>query len=140
MTTIEMIERAKKLANRRFISPFMEIGGVVCVLETKQGNIYSGINIDTDCGIGMCAERNTCGTMLTNGESEIVKLLCYKNGELILPCGVCREFLMQMNENNGDMKIMLDESEDNFVLLKNLLPSWWGTQKYQKGKPTKDWK
>ena len=139
MNYIEMKERAKKLYNERYISPFMEVAGVTCVLETKNGNIYEGVNIDADCGIGMCAERNACGTMLTHGESEITKLLCYKDGKLILPCGVCREFLLQLNENNKDMKIVLDAENGEFVTLKELMPSWWGYSKYKNGISKKKW-
>ena len=139
MTFVEMQNRAKKLINERYVSPFMEVAGVSCVLETKNGNIYEGVNIDTDCGIGMCAERNASGTMLTYGESEIVKLLCYKDGKLILPCGVCREFLMQLNQNNKNMQIVLDAENEKFVTLGELVPLWWGTQKYEKGATKKKW-
>ena len=139
MTYIEMKTKAKELFNERYITPFMEIAGVSCVLETASGNIYCGVNIDADCGIGICAERNAAGTMLTNGENQIVKLLCYKDGNLILPCGVCREFLMQLHKENGNMQIILDAENEKFVLLKDLLPSWWGNSKYQNGIIKKKW-
>ncbi len=139
MTFLEMKEKAKNLFNERYISPFMEIAGVTCVLETKSGNIYEGVNIDADCGIGMCAERNAASTMLTHGESEIVKLLCYKDGKLILPCGVCREFLMQLNQNNRNMQIVLDAENEKFITLSSLMPSWWGENKYENGITKKKW-
>ncbi len=139
MTYIEMKTKAKELFNERYITPFMEIAGVSCVLETASGNIYCGVNIDADCGIGICAERNAAGTMLTNGENQIVKLLCYKDGNLILPCGVCREFLMQLHKENGNMQIILDAENEKFVLLKDLLPSWWGKSKYENGIIKKKW-
>lgn len=139
MTFLEMQNKAKEFVNERYISPFMEVAGVVAVIETNNGNIYCGVNIDTDCGIGMCAERNAAGTMLTNGETEISKLLCYKDGNLILPCGVCREFLLQLNENNKNMQIITNAEKNEFTTLESLMPSWWGYEKYKKGINKKKW-
>ncbi|MBE5745988.1 MAG: cytidine deaminase [Clostridiales bacterium] len=137
MTFLEMQDIAKSLYNERYISPFMQVAGVSAVIETANGNIYTGVNIDTDCGMGFCAERNAAGNMITNGESKIIKLLCYKDGELILPCGVCREFLMQIDEDNKDLEICLNAKTNKTIKLKDLMPSWWGYDKYKNGKPTK---
>lgn len=139
MTFLEMQKIAKDLWNERYISPFMEVAGVTAVIETDKGNIYKGVNIDADCGIGFCAERNAASTMLTNGESKIVKLLCYKDGKLVLPCGVCREFLMQMHEDNKDMDICLNADKNESVKLKDLVGAWWGYSKYEKGITKKKW-
>lgn len=139
MTFLEMQEIAKKLWNERYISPFMEVAGVSAVIETDKGNIYTGVNIDADCGIGFCAERNAAGTMLTNGESKIVKLLCYKDGKLVLPCGVCREFLLQLHKDNKDMEICLNAETNESVKLKELVPNWWGYSKYENGTIKRKW-
>lgn len=139
MTYLEMYEKAKSLINERYISPFMEVAGVSAILETDKGNIYYGVNIDADCGIGLCAERNAAANMLTNGESKILKLLCYKDGKLVLPCGVCREFLLQLNKDNKNMDIVLNIETNETVKLKELMPSWWGTKKYQDKNPKRKW-
>lgn len=130
MTYIEMLEKAKSLLNERYISPFMEVAGVSAVLETDKGNIYYGVNIDADCGIGICAERNACANMITHGENKIVKLLCYKDGSIVLPCGVCREFLLQLHIDNKDMDIVLDPESGETIKLIDLMPSWWGHKKF----------
>lgn len=139
MTNLEILELAKSLINERYISPFMEVAGVSAVVETDKGNVYTGVNIDADCGIGFCAERNACGNMLTNGESKIVKLLCYKDGKLVLPCGVCREFLLQLHKDNKDMDIILDANKNESVKLKDLMPSWWGYEKYNSKTSKRKW-
>ena len=72
----ELYERAKEKLNPRTISPFIEAGGVAAAILTDQGNIYTGVCIDTASTLGMCAERNAIANMITNGESRIVKLVC----------------------------------------------------------------
>ena len=66
----KLYHEAKKVQNARIISPFIEAGGVAAALITKAGNIYVGVCIDTDCTLGMCAERNAIANMITNGENK----------------------------------------------------------------------
>lgn len=62
---------------------------------TKAGNVYVGVCIDTACSLGMCAERNAIASMLTNGESQIDKIVAVMpNGKPCEPCGSCREYMM----------------------------------------------
>ena len=94
---------------------------------TKSGNIYVGICIDTACGLGMCAERNAAANMLTNGENEISKVVAVMgDGKVGPPCGVCREYLMQLGESNAEAEILLDYPSKRAVSLKSLVPDWWG--------------
>jgi cytidine deaminase len=43
-----------------------------------------------------------------------------------MPCGVCREFLMQLSSENENTEIMVDYDNRESVTLKELLPKWWG--------------
>ena len=70
---MKLLLEAKKVLNPREISEFVEAGGVAAALLTTDGNIYTGVCIDTACSLGFCAERNAIGTMITNGENEVVK-------------------------------------------------------------------
>ena len=93
----KLYRAAEKIQNSRVVSPFIEVGGVAAALLTVQGNIYTGICIDTACSLGLCAERNAIANMLTNGESKIVKMLIIMpDGKIGLPCGACRELMMQL--------------------------------------------
>ncbi len=47
-----------------------------------------------------------------------------------MPCGACREFLYQLNEENENMEIMVDYEKRETVTLKALLPNWWGKDRY----------
>ena len=96
-------------------------GGVGAAVLTKKRNIYTGVCIDTDCSLGMCAERNALSTMIANGEFEIEMIIAVtKTGKVLPPCGACREFMWQLN-NSKDIKIIMD-NEGMVVNLQNLMP------------------
>lgn len=128
----KLYHEAKKVQNARIISPFIEAGGVAAALITKAGNIYVGVCIDTDCTLGMCAERNAIANMITNGESQIDKILAVMpDGKVGSPCGVCCEYMMQLDKDSGEIEILLDLESKRTILLKDLLPDWWGYNKFQ---------
>ena len=47
-----------------------------------------------------------------------------------MPCGACREFLYQLNEENENMEIMVNYETRETVTLKELMPNWWGKECY----------
>lgn len=51
-----LYDMAKSVAIPKVINEQMSSGGVGAAILTKQGNIYTGVCIDTDCSLGMCAE------------------------------------------------------------------------------------
>ena len=108
----KLYEEAMSVLSPRNVSNKMWVGSVASAVLTKKGTIYKGICIDTDGSIGMCAERNALSAMLTYGESEIKKVVSvYKDGNIIPPCGICREFMMHLG---GDV--------ENIEILSNFLP------------------
>ena len=115
----------------REISPFIEAGGVAAAILTKSGNIYLGVCIDTASGLGMCAERSAIASMITAGESRIDKVVAIMpDGRVGSPCGACREFMMQLDRDSGDIEILLDLDSKKAVRLKELLPDWWGKDRF----------
>ena len=97
------------------------LGGVGAAVVTKNGNIYTGVCIDTDCSLGMCAERNAISTMITNGEFEIKMAAAVdKKRNVLPPCGACREFLMQL-KNSEKIEVLADNN-GTVVKLKDLMP------------------
>ena len=122
---------ARKVQNDRVISPFIEAGGVAAALLTKNGNIYVGVCIDTASTLGMCAERNAIANMITNGESKIDKVVAVMpDGRVGSPCGACREYMMQLDKDSGEIEILLDLKTQKTIKLKELIPDWWGTERF----------
>lgn len=127
----KLYNAAIKVQNDRSISPFVDAGGVAAALVTKAGNIYVGVCIDTACNLGMCAERNAIANMITNGESKIDKIVAVMgNGKVGSPCGACRESMMQLDKNSGEIEILTDCEKKTTVRLKELVPDWWGKDRF----------
>ena len=127
-----LITRALEVLNPRTVSPFIEAGGVSAAILTKNGNVYTGVCIDTDCTLGMCAERNAIANMITNGESQIDKLVCItRDGEVGSPCGACREYLMQLDKDSRNIVILTERDTYETIRLEELVPDWWGYDRFE---------
>ena len=83
--------------------------------------------MDTCSSLGICAERNAIFNMITNGESEIRKVLALMpDGKTGAPCGACRELMVQMMPDAcQQVEIMLDYEKERIVTLAQLTPEWW---------------
>lgn len=122
-----LYDRARSVQNERRVSPFIDAGGVAAAILTREGNIYVGVCIDTACSLGMCAERNAIANMLTNGESRIDKVVAVMpDGKVGPPCCACREYMMQLDADSGEIEILCDLDTRRTVRLKELVPQWWG--------------
>ena len=123
----ELYSAAKAVQNARKISDYVTAGEVSAAILSASGKIYTGICVDTCSTLGICAERNAIFNMLTNGESEIKKVLAVlPNGKTGAPCGACRELMVQlMPESYEGVGIMLDYENEKVITLGELTPEWW---------------
>ncbi len=123
----ELYSAAKAAQNARKISDYVTAGEVSAAILSGSGKIYTGICVDTCSTLGICAERNAIFNMLTNGESEIKKVVAVlPNGKTGAPCGACRELMVQlMPESYKDVEIMLDYEQEKVITLGELTPEWW---------------
>ena len=127
----ELYAAAKSVQQFRTVSPFIEAGGVAAAVLTAAGNVYVGVCIDTCSGLGMCAERSAVAAMLTHGESRIDRVVAVMpDGRVGPPCGACREFMMQLDAEAGNIEILLDLEHERTVRLKELVPAWWGEERF----------
>lgn len=127
-----LYQKARAVQNGRVVSPFIEAGGVAAAILTREGSVYVGVCIDTASGLGMCAERSAMANMLTNGESRIDKVVAVMpDGKVGAPCGACREFMMQLDADSGSIEILLDRDTGRTVFLRELVPDWWGTARFE---------
>lgn len=127
----KLYDLAHEKQSPREISPFISAGGVSSAILTYNGNVFTGVCIDTACTLGMCAERNAIANMITNGESRVIKLVCVvPDGSVASPCGACREYLMQLHLENRKTLIFRDFRSKRTTTLEELLPDWWGYSRY----------
>ncbi|KAA8810975.1 cytidine deaminase [Lactobacillus crispatus] len=107
----------------------MEAGGVAAAAAvlSDSGRTYTGVCVDTASTLGVCAERNALFNMVTNGESNITRVLAIMpDGKTGAPCGACREFMAQLMEGHyQDVEVMLDYENEKIVTLGELTPDWW---------------
>lgn len=135
----QLYERAKALYHPRELTPFVYADHVVCALESENGEIFTGVCIESCSGVmNLCAERTAALNMyLNSGQTVIKRLIAFRDrppygGGSGMPCGACREFLMQLSRKNRDMEILVDYDSRQTVTLGELLPNWWGDERYDK--------
>ena len=87
--------------------------------------------------MNLCAERVAALNMyIQSGQTKIKRMIAFRdnppknNGGM--PCGACREFFMQLAYENRDMEILTDYETRKTVLLKDIIPNWWGDKRYNK--------
>lgn len=120
-----LYERAVAVCKEREVSDFIYVGSVAAAVLTGSGTIYTGISVDTACSIGYCAERNAIGSMLTAEETVVKKVVAVKGEEVIMPCGACREFMMQLDGKNREMEVLTSLNPIKTVALAKLIPDYW---------------
>ncbi len=122
----------------REVSPFIYAHHVVCALESENGQIFTGFCVESCCGVlDLCAERVAALNMYVNsGQTVVKRLIVFRDrppygGGSGMPCGACREFFMQLDLRNQNMEIMADYDSRETVTLGNLIPNWWGMERYE---------
>jgi cytidine deaminase len=126
MTNQDLIKAAEEVTQHRKLAEDNTAGGVGAAIVTEAGNVYRGVCIDTQSGMGFCAEHSAVAAMVTAGESKIKTVVAVwkdeRDGKLYVlpPCGRCREFMSQIDEANLDTDVIL--GRDKIVKLRELLP------------------
>lgn len=133
----KLYQAAKGLYHPQEVSPFLYAHHVVCALEAENGEIFTGFCVESCSGVlDLCAERVAALNMYVNsGQTVIKRLIAFRDkapsgGGSGMPCGACREFFLQLALENRDMEILVDYETRETVTLKELLPNWWGLERY----------
>ena len=136
-----LCEAAKAQYHPEDVSPFIYAHHVVCALEAENGEIYTGFCVESCSGVlNLCAERVAALNMyVSSGQTKIRRLMAFRDhapdgGGSGMPCGACREFLYQLNEENECMEILVDYERRETVTLQELMPAWWGKERYAAAK------
>ena len=134
----ELYRKASAQYHPQDVSPFVYAHHVVCALESESGEIFTGFCIESCSGVlNLCAERVAALNMYaSSGQTVVRRLIAFRDkapdgGGSGMPCGACREFFMQLSEQNKDMEIMVNFDTRETVRLHELMPNWWGTERYE---------
>lgn len=124
MSFEELRAIAGRAVNPRKLSDSVDAGGVAAAIVSDSGKVYTGVCIDAACSLGFCAEHAAIAAMVSAGESRIMKVVAVREGgDVVPPCGRCREFLAQVHPGNMDAEVMV--AADTVVTLRELLPHYW---------------
>ncbi len=138
----KLYQKAKEQYHPEEVSPFLYAHHVVCAVEAENGEIFTGFCVEACSGVmNLCAERVAALNMYVNsGQTVIKRLIAFRDsppdGSIAhsgMPCGACREFLMQLSYENRNMEILTDYANRRTVTLGQLLSNWWGEKRYRTG-------
>ena len=137
----KMYEEAQKLYNPHEVSDFVYANHVVAAVEAEDGQIFTGFCMEGTCGVfHLCAERAALFNMYQfSGQTKVKKVLAFRDkppygGSSGMPCGACREFLLELNAENKDAEFMMDYNRRKTVKVAELMPYWWGEERASKFK------
>ncbi len=132
----KLYREAKDLYHPEEISLFVYGHNVVCALEAENGEIFTGICIESCRGVlNLCAERTAALNMYVNsGQTVIKRIMAFRDkvpakAEDCTPCGACRDFLLQLNVKNKNAEYLIDFENRETVILDELMPNWWGNER-----------
>jgi cytidine deaminase len=104
----ELVARALAVASHFQCSDECTAGGVGAALLSERGDVFTGICIDARCGIGFCAEHAAVADMLKHRLTRIVAVVAVTaKGEIIPPCGRCRELIRQIDPANWETTVLI---------------------------------
>jgi cytidine deaminase len=128
---IELLTRARAAAEKAY-APYSQFPVGAAVL-TADGAIYAGCNVENaSYGLTTCAERTAVGAAVSDGQREIVAVaVAAPRQPGTTPCGACRQVLNEFRPADGEMAIILDDTESGLVVsLDDLLPQSFGPQNF----------
>lgn len=126
MTDTELISLAKEAAKNAYV-PYSGYY-VGAALETKEGKIYTGCNIENAAySPTNCAERTAFFKAISEGEREFSKIAVVGGkgldfADYFTPCGVCRQVMAEFC--GSDFIILLGKNGEEYMstTLSEILP------------------
>ncbi|WP_121966140.1 cytidine deaminase [Myroides sp. N17-2] len=124
MESKELKAIALQYAKANELNDFIAYGSVAAAIETIDGNVYTGVSIDTACSMGFCAEHGAVAEMLKHGENKIKRVVAVtEDGNAVPPCGRCRELMTQLAQENESA--IVEVENEVYVNLGSLMPYDW---------------
>ncbi len=89
------------------------------------GRVVSGCNVENAAyGVGLCAECGMVSDLHRTGGGRLVAVVCVGgDGELLMPCGRCRQLLW---ENGGPVCVLL--TPEGELTMAQVLPQAFGAE------------
>ena len=91
--------------------------------RTADGRVVTGCNVESaSYGLTLCAECGLVSALVASGGGRLAAFTCVNGtGEIITPCGRCRQLLV---EHGGPELAMLTPQGERTI--GEMLPQWFG--------------
>ena len=122
MATTELIDLAVEVSQQAYV-PYSHFP-IGAVLLTKDGEIYTGVNIENaSFGLTNCGERTAIFKAVSEGAREFQELIIYGQTEKpISPCGACRQVMVEFFEPDLPVTLVSKDKSTVVMTVKELLP------------------
>ena len=122
MATTELIDLAVEVSNQAYV-PYSHFP-IGAVLLTKDGEIYTGVNIENaSFGLTNCGERTAIFKAVSEGAREFKELIIYgKTEKTISPCGACSKVMSECIEPELPVTLVSKDKSTVVMTVKELLP------------------
>lgn len=122
MATTELIDLAVEVSQQAYV-PYSHFP-IGAVLLTKDGEIYTGVNIENaSFGLTNCGERTAIFKAVSEGAREFQELIIYGQTEKpISPCGACRQVMAEFFEPDLPVTLVSQNKSTVVMTVKDLLP------------------
>lgn len=99
--------------------------GVGAAALVDDGRVVSGCNVENaGYGVTLCAECGLVSDLVLGGGGRLVAFTCCNHtGEVIMPCGRCRQLLWE----HGGAELLV-ETPEGIVPMDHVLPQAFGPQ------------
>lgn len=110
---------------QRAYAPYSHFTVGAC-LQTKNGNRYSGCNVENAGLLSICAERVAFTKAISEGEKYFDKIVIIggkegEDAEKTLPCGYCRQFMSEFVDKDFRIYVVYDSKVEEYSM-EELLP------------------
>lgn len=118
-----LINVAKDARNNSY-SPYSNFK-VGCALLAKNGQIFSGCNIENGGIMAICAERVAFSKAISEGVKDFEAILVVGGKDTLVyttPCGYCRQFMSEFCGKDFPVYLCYDDDKIEKLTLEELLP------------------
>jgi cytidine deaminase len=123
----ESLREIATSAMRRAYAPYSDfpVGAAAMV---DDGRVVSGCNVENaSYGVGLCAECSLVSNLTMTGGGKLIAFTCVDgNGEILMPCGRCRQLLYEHSTEG-----MLLETVSGVKTIDEVLPDAFGPRQLE---------
>ena len=125
-----LLAEARAIAERAF-TPYSRFRVGAAALA-EDGRLLRGCNVENaGYGVTLCAECGLVSQLHITGGGRLTRFVCVDGaGELLMPCGRCRQLLWE----HGGPECLIRTPEGDLTL-EDILPQAFGPQDLTKGAP-----